>query len=231
MEESAEQVRGQRVRDMGPDLGAVFNELWDDIAWLHAKWNLYRQLYARSPERIAFLNKVASHFFGVVQDTLYEDVLLNLARLTDPPQSGPGRDNLTLRSLPQLIADPALCSEMKRLVEAARRACEAPRAWRHRHIAHRDLKLALASTSDPIPGAPSRAEIEAALHAIRAVLHRIEAHYRQPETAYQYVIPAGGDADALVHYLREGFRAEEQQMERFLQGEPALEDPEPQDEI
>ena len=48
MEESAEQVRGRRVRDMGPDLGAVFNELWDDIAWLHAKWNLYRQLYARS---------------------------------------------------------------------------------------------------------------------------------------------------------------------------------------
>ena len=95
---SAEQVREKHLRDMGPELGAVYNALDRDVAWLHAKWNQYRQLYARSPERIALLNQVAGHFFGVVQDTLFEDVLLHLARLTDPAKSV-GNENLTLKRL------------------------------------------------------------------------------------------------------------------------------------
>jgi hypothetical protein len=68
---------------MGADLGTVYNALWNDAVWLHAKWNLYRQLYAHSPERVALLAKVAGHFFGVIQDAVFEDVLLNLARLND----------------------------------------------------------------------------------------------------------------------------------------------------
>ena len=224
MEESAAQVRSRHIRDLGPDLGPVFNLLQNDVTWLHARWKLYRQLYARSPERVDFLNKVAGHFFGVIQNTLYEDVLLNLARLTDPPRSGSGQDTLSLRALPPLIADPALKSAIEALVQSALNACEAARTWRHKHIAHRDLALALASISDP-PGAPSRAEIEAALGAIRAVLDRLEP------LAFESFAPAGRDADSVVHYLREGFRAEEQQMERFRQGKLAPEDLQREDEI
>jgi hypothetical protein len=195
--ETAEQVRSRHIRDLGPDLGPVFNLLQNDVIWLHARWKLYRQLYARSPERVDFLNKVAGHFAGVLQNTLYEDVLLNLARLTDPPRSGSGQENLSLRKLPRLIPDPALRSAVEALVRSALKACEGARTWRNKYIAHRDLALALASTSDP-PGAPSRAEIEAALGAIRAVLDRLEP------LAYELFVPAGRDADSLIHYLLMG---------------------------
>ena len=67
--ESAEQVREKHLRNMGPELGPIYHALWNEVAWLHTKWNQYRQLYAHSPERVTFLNGVASHFFGVVQDT------------------------------------------------------------------------------------------------------------------------------------------------------------------
>lgn len=226
---SAEQVREKHLRDMGLELGAVYNALDSDVAWLHAKWNQYRQLYARSPERIALLNKAAGHFFAVIQNSLFEDVLLHLARLTDPPKSV-GKENLTLQRIPELVMNSGLSAELKALVEAALKACESARDWRNRRLAHRDLALALATESDPLPGI-SRAEVEAALMALRVVLNRLAAHYWDSETAYQHVIGSIGEADSLVYYLRKGIRAEERRMERFRQGKPLPEDHEPEGEV
>ncbi|MFH0872748.1 MAG: hypothetical protein V1878_09720 [bacterium] len=50
------QVREQHIRDMGPDLGAVYNALYNDVTSLHARWTLYQQLFAKSAERIELLN-------------------------------------------------------------------------------------------------------------------------------------------------------------------------------
>jgi hypothetical protein len=223
MAESSEDIRKEHLRDMGADLGAFYNALWNDVVWLHAKWNLYRQLYAHSPERVALLNKVARHFFGVIQDVMYEDVLLNLALLNDRRS----RETLTLQRLRRLISDVGLRSEVEDLVEAAREACVPMTDWRNRRLAHRDLAVALATTSDPIPSV-SRADIEAALRGVRAVLDRLEAHYWQRgPTAYQHSIPAGGDPELLAHYLQEGVRAEERKMSRLLAGKPLPEDLEP----
>ena len=226
---SAEQVLEQHVRDMGPDLGAVYNALTNDVAWVHAKWNQYRQLYDRSPERIALLNEVAGHFFGVMQDSLLEDIVLHLARLTDPPKSV-GKDNLTIQRLPKLISDAQLEAEVRTLVDAALAACEFTRAWRNRRLAHRDLALALASATDPLPDI-NRAEIEAALAAIRDVLNSLAGHYWDSETAYEQVITDGGEADSLVYYLQKGVRAEERRFERLRQNKPLLEDIEPEGQV
>ena len=95
-ESSAEQVREKHIRDMGPEPGAVYHALWNEVAWLHTKWNQYSQLYAHSPERIAFLNKVAGHFFGAIEDTVQDDVFLHIVRLTDPPKS---MERTTYRSI------------------------------------------------------------------------------------------------------------------------------------
>jgi hypothetical protein len=105
---------------MGRELGPMYNALDHEVAWLHAKWNQYRQLYGRSPERVAFLNKVAGHFFGVVQRTLMEDILLHLARLTDRPKS----NRLTLQRLPKCVSDHAFGTELAGLVRTACKACD-----------------------------------------------------------------------------------------------------------
>lgn len=227
---TAEQVREKHIRDMGSALGEVYNALDNEVAWLHAKWNQYRELYARSPDRIRVLNEVAGHFFGVIQDTLFEDVLLHLSRLTDPPRSTKKKENLTLQRLPDLVPDKALAAEVKGLVEAAVTACDSARDWRNRRLAHRDLGLALATGSDPLPGI-SRAQVEIALEAVRAVLNRLASHYWRSETAYEHFISGGRGADALVWYLRKGLRAEERRMQRFRGGKPLPEDLEPEDEI
>lgn len=221
---SPEEVLAECIRDMGSELGTTYAALRNEVAWIHAKWNQYRQLYARSPERVDLLNQVARHFFGVVQTSLLEDVVLHLARLTDPPKSV-GKENLTLQrlKLPALIPEERLAAEVGELLESALTACGTARDWRNRHLAHRALALAMASPTDPLPGI-SREDIEVALLSIRAVLNRLAKYYWNSEVAYQQVIAIGRDADSLVYYLSLGLRAEEQRLERLEKGEILPED-------
>ncbi|WP_407690639.1 AbiU2 domain-containing protein [Rhodocyclus tenuis] len=70
---------------MGGEIGKVYSALWQEVAWINKKWNQYVELFGTSPERIELLNRAAPSFFRTFQDSLLDDVLLHLARLTDPP--------------------------------------------------------------------------------------------------------------------------------------------------
>lgn len=226
---SAEEVLAQHQRDMGPALGTIYNALWNDTAWLHAKWNEYRKLYGRSAERVDLLNQVARRFFRLLQDVLFEDTLLHLARLTDPPASF-GKKNLSLRQLPPLVPNGQLAAELEALVAVAEDACVPARRWRNRRLAHRDLALALATTGDPLPGI-SRADVQRALGATSAVLNRLERHYWNSETRYGLFIAPANDADSLVRYLRSGLRAERRRLDRLREGKPLPDDLEPESDL
>ena len=113
---SAEQTRAEHDRVLGSTLGPLYSALCNEVTWVHAKWMQFRILFADSPERIDLLNQVAGFFFRMIQDVLWEDVILHLARLTDPPQSGPGKHNLTLKRRPDAISDQALSVEIAKLV-------------------------------------------------------------------------------------------------------------------
>ena len=197
---TAEQVRDDHLRVLGPDLGALYHALHDEVIWLHGKWQQYRILFAESEERIELLNGVAGFFFRVIQDVLFENVVLHIARLTDPTQSV-GKDNLTLFRLAEFVKEPKLALEVKSLAERAKAAATFARDWRNRHLAHTDLALALGDQAKPLPPI-SRERIDAALAAAALVLNRIESHYWQSEVAFTQVIQPLGDAESLAHYLR-----------------------------
>lgn len=226
---TADEVRVEHLRDMGPDLGAVYNELYNDLVWLHAKWEQYCCLFAKSKRRVELLNETAGYLFRLIEYTLFEDVVLGLARLTDLESTGQGnkrQKNLTVHCLPPLIPDKALKDEMSGLVQSALTACSAARAWRHKRLAHRDLAVALAT--DPLPGI-SRADVEAALTSFRTLLNRLECHFWNREV--HYVLRNVGDADSLVRYLHKGVKAEREQRERLLAGKPIPEDLRPEEEV
>jgi hypothetical protein len=105
-EMSAEEVLAECIRDMGPELGSEYYALRSEVVWLHAKWNLYRQLYARSAARVELLNRAAGHFFRVLQNMLVEDIVLHISRLLEKAPSSPDRRKLTLTGVPRLIANP-----------------------------------------------------------------------------------------------------------------------------
>ena len=203
---TAMEVREEYIRTMGAELGQLYYELYNELAWLHVKWRQFRELFGKNPEQIELLNRGAPLFFGFLQMTLFDDVLLHLARLTDPPISM-GHENLTLRRLAREIEDQALQDQVESLVQDTLRSCEFARDWRNRRLAHADL---LAARHPQLLAPASRQSVEEALAATREVMNCVEQHYNGVKVGYQDTIAPGG-ADLLVHYLRMGLQAEEHQ--------------------
>ena len=136
---SANEIQEQTIAAMGKPLGELHYALQSrgschGCIW---KWFDFRALFA-SKETIDLLNRAAPTFFSNLQRMMWEDALLHLCRLTDPPKSA-GKDTLTIRQLPLLIADLDLQIEVKRLAAEAKNATEFARDWRNRRLAHKEL--------------------------------------------------------------------------------------------
>jgi len=214
---TAGEVKQQHIDEMGKELGVVFNRLHNECAWLHLKRDEYEILFGANQSHVDLLNAVASGFFRVVQNSIWEDVLLHICRLTDDPLVGRrNRETLSVRRLPSLVKEPALRLRVKRLVSAATKKSEFARDWRDRHIAHRDLHLALKQGATPLAGA-SRQGVKDAIGAITAVLGAVETHYCKVTTAYEHVSHLG-NAEALLHVLRHGVEAREELYGRLKAG-------------
>jgi hypothetical protein len=81
---TADEVRADFMLKMGADFGAFWDAFRNELIVLHAKWQQYRKLYGTSDERIGLLNSSAGFFFGLVHDVMWDDIVLHIARLTDP---------------------------------------------------------------------------------------------------------------------------------------------------
>lgn len=223
-QQTASQVKTEHIAKLGPNLGPVFHELWNELAWLRVKWQEYHELFGTSPERVQLVNSAAGLFFRIVQHTLWENILLHLCRMTDPPQSA-GKANLTLQVLPDLIADLSLKADVKALVMQAFNTTTFARDWRNRLLGHRDLALALDSGAQPLAPA-SRAQVSAALSAIHAVLNRISERLLDSTLMNDVITPFTG-AVTLMSLLRDGIEARDARRERLRRGQPVAGDLDP----
>jgi AbiU2 len=214
-EEGRDELKQTRVDAMGAELGTRYHALGTELVWLNAKWQEFEALYAHSAARIDLLNEAAAYFFGQLQSTMWDDILLHLARLTDRSKSF-GKDNLTIQGLDELITDSALAREVSVLIEEAISSCDFARPWRNRWLAHRDLDLALEQSATPLPPA-NRKNVRDALSAIGRVLQRIHAAYFDSEVTFSPILGAG-DANALVSCLQHGVELQAQHLEHGSPG-------------
>jgi hypothetical protein len=218
---TAEEAKRDFIESMGDPLGKLFYALWQELAWLYEKWEEYLVLYGKKPSRIDLLNKAAPLLFRIIQDVLWEDIVLHIARLTDPPQSA-GKANLTIRRIPNLLDDTHIAQALRKLIEIAIQSSEFCRDWRNRHIAHRDLNLVL--EKDVVPLKPAnRKKIKDALDSIAAVLNAVSGHYEDSETMFDIGEGSGG-AVSLLYIIDDGLKAEADRQDRIRRGEYREED-------
>ena len=218
---TADEVREEHLASMGLHLGPVYHALWNEVAWLHAKWHEYKELYGEKPARLDLLNRAAGLFFRIVQDALWEDTLLHLARLTDPPRSA-GKENLTVLRLSALVDDGGLREQLDALLTEAQLKTGFARDWRNRHIAHRDLAKALGEGAQPLAGA-SRKHVDDALRALAAVLNRVNTFYLKSELVFDVITPMTGSV-ALLSVVRDGLAAGEKRLGKLRAGRPDPDD-------
>ncbi len=212
---TADESLAENIEKMGEELGEVYSALWQQLAWLCRKWGHYVELFGTNAERIALLNDTAPKFFRTVQDSLLEDVFLNIARLSDPPKSA-GKENLSFKRLSSLLTVAVLRDEVDGKMLALVVATDFARDWRHRKLAHGDLALALSRATTPLAHA-SRAHVKQALEAMGQVLNAISLHFLESTTMFDFARePEAGGAGSLLHYLMAGKKAEQQQRDLWL---------------
>jgi len=214
---TAEQARQQNIDAMGADIGAIYSALWQQLAWLHQKWGHFVEAFGTSPERIKIFNDAAPDFFGTVQDAVWENVLLHLARLTDPPTTA-GKPNLTFSRLCSLVTEEPLCANMRVAFSVVNDQVAFARDWRNRRIAHGDLLLALGHTTSPLAPA-SRLQVAQVLASMGDLMNLVSNHFTDTTTMFEFATESGpGGAVAALYCLRAGVEAEAKRRERVRSG-------------
>jgi hypothetical protein len=191
------------IRNMPSEIRSVFTALQDEVIWLHAKWIIHRQLFGTSEERIDLLNDFGPDLFQIIYDSLLNDVLLTMSRLTDPAISFK-KENLSLSRLTNMIEgteDKEFLTEIRALQAKTDEQCEPFRRLRNRVIAHNDLAAALSHHHDPLPDI-TRQMIENGLSSIRDYMSAIDTFFDATETDYKQP-HLRGDGDSLIHYLED----------------------------
>lgn len=125
---------------------------------------------------------------------------------------GGGRETLTLLRLPQLV-DVAIRPNINSQLQALQTKTAFARDWRHRHIAHNDLLLALDRGATPLTPA-SRRDVRESLQAIDEVLNAVEAHYCESAPVPDDFIGGLGDAKTLLHVLGKAIADRDAEWER-----------------
>jgi hypothetical protein len=192
---------------MPENLKPTWEALYKEVINVHARWIIFRQLFAEPGERIAILNESAGTFFYYMQSILVDNVQLTLSKLADPAETR-GYPNATLALLAERIAESneqPLIDKLNEALTEYKASCEQIKTRRNKQLAHYDQATLL----QPLPG-PTRKEIEDALAALRRFMEPAERYLTSESTSYQEVI-LGSAGDALIFALRRGLRYQELQ--------------------
>ena len=214
----AHEVEDEFIAGFPAGTGQLAYKLWTNLGRLHLNWKNYRSLFGTSPGRIDLLNWAAPTFFGLLDGILWHDIILAIARLTDPARSA-GKENASLAQLVESLkpfVEPTVIAAWHSQLQDLKTYCKPVRDIRNRLLGHDDLATTLHFHPDPLPGV-SRAYIEGALARLRDLLGAIEKHFRGSYTSHQYII-SSNDGEALIVVL-ETAREEEECRERKFDNE------------
>jgi len=210
------EMKQRNIDTMGETLGRQYTALFQEFASLNLYWKEFLELFGTNDKRIARMNQSAPGFFQMLQEQQFETNMSHLARLTDSSKSI-GKDNLTVRNLPDLVTDPGLKAELDKHVEDIKQKTEFCRDWRNRRFAHHDLLLATQdSRAKPLEPA-TKEKIVAALKAISDMLNVMERFYYRGGCAFD-VIAAHNGANTLLYLLGFGVMGRDKMMERIKKG-------------
>jgi hypothetical protein len=175
-----------------------------EVCELHFKWEFFSQLFTEK-QRFEILKSTAPSLFAYLQDLMLHDMILCIARLTDPLKSK-GQANLSFDSILAEIGDPSLRTEVSDIITKIKAKAVAIRDWRNKKLAHNDLAKAIEGKPLPLIYIADLSEV---LKLTSQVLNIFYTRFQDPEVAYDQCITSG-DGDSLMFYLEYGLDAWEE---------------------
>jgi len=214
---TSDEIRLRNIATMGEALGKQYSSLFHEITALHLYWNEFIEFFGTNDKRIKRLNQAAPGFFQMLQEQQFETNMSHMARLTDSPKSM-GRENLTVRSLPDLVTDQALKDTLRVSVDDALQKTKFCRDWRNRRFAHHDLKLAIGDGQATPLARATKEQVAEALQSLADLLNVLERHFYKNVCSFADIAPHNGAA-TLLHLLGLGVIGREQVLERINKGD------------
>jgi hypothetical protein len=202
------------------DARGIYEQLYSQVSLLTFNWLTYKKLFSVDQEQIDLLDRTGRSFFQAYHDTLLNDVLLSLSRITDNPKSAKGA-RISLRRLLlhlDLNVDPVFTSKFKTLIEQAEQDCVPVRQHRNKQVAHLSLDTVVNSRLNPLPDLNVK-QIDDALGKVQKalILYSLtvldESHLFEP-------IQAVRDATSLLFFLQRGLKCIDEDHEGQLSKSP-----------
>ena len=178
-----------------------------EVVRLHYKWKHFKQVFG-SDEKVKLLNEAAPVFFSYLWNLMLFDILLSIARLTDPPKTRVKsiiKENLSFDNLVLEIKDANLQSQVSQQILALKGKMKAVKTWRDEKIAHNDLLRQM--NEIPLPTIQV-SEITDALALIRGIMNAFHQHFNLQTVWYEICFEHDpGDGKSLMYHLKYGFDA------------------------
>jgi hypothetical protein len=179
----------------------AFIQLQEDVAMLQHKWSVYLELYSER-ETAALVSEVAPAFFQTIAESLRNDMIMTICRLSDPSRKL-GGDVLSLATLvDQCERVPNIAARLT----AFQAAAGGVRLLRNRRLTHNDLTTAIEPHQDLLPGV-DRFQVDEILRFATEILETIYGHFCNESFALEPLVP--GDVDCLLEWLRKARVARE----------------------
>lgn len=214
--QTTEEVKEDIIKKMGTDFGSLFHSLYNEITWLTFKWIEFKELFGSKESRFELMNKAAPFFFYTVQKTLWENLLLGVARITDPPESFK-KKNTTLQAIGQHLLDPTFRADFEKDLMEILDECKFCRDWRNRWIAHMDYELGVNRDSAKPLEPATRLKLRLTIEKIHSLYNKISLKYLGSTVAWQ-VLTSDRGAISLLHKIEDGIRFDEEEHKRMLNG-------------
>lgn len=165
---SSDQAFQSYINKLGEERGRFVKALENDLYNLRIHFEIYTAFFGTNKERIDLFNSVSGNSAYWIERAMFESLVLNVCRLTDPIEMNGGKRNVTVKALPsQLTNGPD--SELEGRVAAAADASSFARDWRNRRIAHTDAQVRLGRAK---LDTATRARLSEAIDAIAACIRR-----------------------------------------------------------
>ena len=149
----------------------IHEKLWKD--WTTLKWSLdsYKDLFSELDARQTIDPFGGDLFHLYICPRLWDDLILRLSRLTDPPATG-SKTNVSVERLLEFCDDDdELRADIENALKKAEKATDSARVVRNKRIAHADEKQALEGSGI---GPQSVNDISDATDAIYEVLQKFD---------------------------------------------------------
>ncbi len=209
--QSAEEIKKEQIAVLGPEFGSLYNLLYNEIIWLHYKWNEFEELYGREESRIKIMNNTAPFFFFMIQGVFWENILLGIARITDQQVTG-GKKNMTILAIPELINDQELKKSVEIKIKTILGKTNFCRDRRNSKTPLYDYETSINSEAKPLEEA-SKILVKEALNEITALIDLLHGFYFK-STLILDQIQSNRGALSLLYTLDDGLKERENYFNR-----------------